>query len=83
MEGTTEQDVDTLLNGFWQYYLAEDKQLDAYSALNLESGAEWAVVQSTYRALVAEHHPDRGGNATEFMAIREAYEILQKTLTVS
>ncbi len=79
MEETTEQDVDTLLNGFWQYYLAEDRQLEAYIALGLDVGAEWPVVQARYRSLVAEHHPDRGGDAVEFMAIREAYEVLQKT----
>ena len=77
MDNTTEADVDSLLNGFWQYYLAEDKQLDAYRALDLEVGVAWPEVQSRYRSLVAKHHPDRGGNASEFMAIREAYEILQ------
>ncbi len=82
MEGMTDEDVEGLLNGFWQYYLAQDKQLDAYIALGVEVGADWSVVQARYRSLAAEHHPDRGGDAAEFMAIREAYEILQKTAVI-
>ncbi|ARN74633.1 DNA-J related domain-containing protein [Oceanicoccus sagamiensis] len=82
MEATTAADVDSLLTGFWQYYLAEDKQLEAYIALGLDAGAPWPDVQQRYRSLVAEHHPDRGGDAAKFMAIREAYEILQKTAVI-
>ena len=79
MEQTSEQDVESLLKSFWQYYLAEDKQQDAYTTLELDAGASWASVQKAYRRLVADKHPDRGGNAAEFIAIREAYEILAKT----
>ena len=79
MEQTSEQDVEMLLNSFWQYYLAEDKQQQAYATLGLNTDADWACVQETYRRLVAAKHPDRGGDAAAFIAIREAYEVLLKT----
>ncbi len=80
-ETTGEADVEQLLNSFWRYYSAVDKQREAYSALGLAMGAEWSVVQKAYRHLVADKHPDRGGSSVEFMAIREAYEILSKVHT--
>ncbi len=76
LEGTSEEDVESLLKGFWEKYHTTDKQLSAYQTLNLEPDANWQVVQRQYRRLVAENHPDRGGDAVVFMAVREAYELL-------
>ncbi|MCF6282860.1 MAG: DnaJ domain-containing protein [Candidatus Polarisedimenticolaceae bacterium] len=73
---TSASDVDELLNGFWQRYLAIDKKTDALITLGLEDDVAWISVQQSYRRLVAQHHPDRGGDHKEFIAIREAYEIL-------
>lgn len=73
---TTADDVDQLLNSFWQHYLAIDKKADALKRLGLEGNEDWAAVQQAYRRLAAEHHPDRGGDQAEFIAVREAYEIL-------
>ena len=75
---TNENDVGALLDGFWQRYMAEDKQLDAYSVLEIEPGADWSDVQKSYRSLVSVKHPDRGGDASEFATIREAYEMLAR-----
>ena len=75
-ELTSERDVDALLNSFWQYYVAGDKQLAAFQTLHLKPEAEWLMVQKAYRRLAADKHPDRGGSAEEFMAVREAYEVL-------
>ncbi|MEE8059275.1 MAG: DNA-J related domain-containing protein [Pseudomonadales bacterium] len=76
LHDTTEEDVDALLSRFWQYYLAQDKQLEAYTVLGLTAEQSWSTVQDTYRRLAAENHPDRGGDASKFMVIREAYEVL-------
>jgi hypothetical protein len=38
-------------------------------------------VKAAYRRLVAEAHPDRGGEAAEFIRIRAAFEILTAFLT--
>lgn len=35
---------------------------------------EHAIVKEAYRARVKETHPDRGGKATEFIEVREAWE---------
>lgn len=79
-EQADDKAVETLLNQFWGRYLAQDKQVDSYQCLGLEPGAEWPEVQASYRRLAAAHHPDRGGDAAEFIEIREAYEVLQATL---
>ena len=76
LEDTGEEEVERLLNSFWQYYHADDKQLQAYQVLGLEPGVEWKLVQKTYRQLASAQHPDRGGDASRFMEIREAYEVL-------
>lgn len=78
LENTSELDVDNLLNNFWQYYLADDKQLEALQLLELEQDCSWQQVQQAYRRKAGENHPDKGGDAATFMEIREAYEILRK-----
>lgn len=73
---TDDEQVSDLLKGFWQHFLAQDQHSQALAVLELEPGAAWSAVQASYRRLVALKHPDRGGNAAEFMAVREAYEVL-------
>lgn len=53
---------------------------DAYRILGLAREATPAQVKASYRRLVAEAHPDRGGEAAEFIRIRAAYEILSAFL---
>jgi DnaJ-like protein len=79
-QSTDEQSVDGLLSGFWQHYLARDKQAEAYQALLLEPGSGWGLIKKAYRRMAAECHPDRGGDAAEFMRVREAYEVLVRTV---
>ncbi|WP_101759854.1 DNA-J related domain-containing protein [Oceanicoccus sp. KOV_DT_Chl] len=81
LENTDAADVDQLLAGFWQYYVADDQQLQAYQLLGLAPDVEWSEIQGAYRRLAAEQHPDRGGDAVQFMAIREAYEVLRRLRT--
>ncbi len=49
---------------------------DAYRILGLTPDATPTQVKAAYRRLVSEAHPDRGGEAAEFIRIRAAYEIL-------
>lgn len=44
--------------------------------MGLTRDATPAEVKAAYRRLVAESHPDHGGEAAEFIRIRAAYEIL-------
>lgn len=76
LEQTSRADVEALLNGFWERYLAIDKRAEALNTLEVTGSEEWPVIQRAYRRLAAKHHPDRGGDPASFMAIREAYEIL-------
>ena len=76
-DNASEDEVKELLSNFWQMYSAQDKQQDALATLDLNSDASWDCVKRVYRRLVAEHHPDKGGNDARFIEIREAYEVLK------
>ena len=73
---TSTQEVEALLADFWRGYAVGDKLQQAYKQLNLSADVDWVTVKKTYRSLIAARHPDKGGDALEFMAIREAYEVL-------
>ncbi|OFW57089.1 MAG: hypothetical protein A2133_06220 [Actinobacteria bacterium RBG_16_64_13] len=53
---------------------------EAYQALCLPRDATAAQVKGAYRRMVSEAHPDRGGQAAEFIRVRAAYEILSAFL---
>ena len=53
---------------------------EAYECLGLPRGAGPAEVKAAYRARVGDAHPDRGGDASTFIKIRAAYEILSAFL---
>ena len=52
---------------------------EAYSTLGLQDGSEAALVRSAFKQLAKMHHPDRGGDATNFQEISEAYAVLLGT----
>lgn len=50
----------------------------AFAALGLEPGADRAAVESAYRRLIKDHHPDRaGGDAARAAEINRAYRELR------
>lgn len=69
--------VDALLTSFWQRFYAHDEQGVALEILELDADADWLLIKQQYRRLAARAHPDRGGDQAQFLAIREAYEILR------
>ncbi len=75
---TTHGDVDSMLNRFWERYLALDKRLAALQTLELPADASWEAVKQAYRRLAARHHPDKGGAPARFRDIRGAYEVLMR-----
>ncbi|MCR8921463.1 DnaJ domain-containing protein [Dasania sp. GY-MA-18] len=77
---TDEGDVQQLLTGFWQRYLAEDKQVEAYQQLGLPVDASWQEVKLAYRRLAKQYHPDHGGDHEQFIALRSAFEVLAQVL---
>ena len=76
-ENTSKQDVNDLLNGFWDRFYSLDKKTQALGVFELELDASFDDVKLAYRRLVLLHHPDKGGGQDRFIEIREAYEVLK------
>jgi len=47
-----------------------------YKELGLDKNATKSEIKSSYRSLVKQHHPDAGGEKERFLAIQNAWEIL-------
>lgn len=47
-----------------------------YEMLGLEKGAEPTEIKRSYRRKAMSMHPDKGGDAEQFKALSEAYEVL-------
>ncbi len=78
LSGTTDEDVANLISTFWQRYRTHVDATDAWEILGLEPGTNWKTIKDTYRRLIADKHPDRGGKSGDFILLREAYEVLRK-----
>ena len=61
------------------------KLLDAYKVLGLSYGCDFALIKSTYKRLLKEHHPDKHGASPEAQKkatatsarINDAYRVLE------
>lgn len=51
-------------------------EIEARALLNVAEDASPENIKAAYRALCHEHHPDKGGNPTTFLLVKEAYELL-------
>lgn len=49
----------------------------ARGVLGIQEGVSWNDVKKQYKALSAQHHPDRGGDASRFKNVQKAFEILK------
>lgn len=54
-------------------------RMDYYSILGVPKGASDDEIKKAYRKLAMKHHPDRGGDQTQFQKIQEAYATLGDT----
>jgi len=50
--------------------------MDYYSLLGVNRNASQDEIKKAYKKACMQHHPDRGGNESEFKKINEAYETL-------
>ena len=50
---------------------------DYYETLGVKAEASKPEITKAFRKLAQKHHPDRGGNETEFKKINEAYDTLK------
>lgn len=62
-----------------QAILAHLKASEAYTVLGVEPGASEAELTRAYKAAAMKAHPDKGGDAEQFKAIRAAYERILST----
>ena len=50
----------------------------AHATLGVDPGADWDAVESAYKRLIKQHHPDRaGGDARRAAEINRAYRELR------
>ncbi|XP_022705493.1 dnaJ homolog subfamily C member 4-like isoform X1 [Varroa jacobsoni] len=57
----------------------EGKKPDYYKVLDVGSRSSIKDIRKAYMRLCQIHHPDKGGCATKFAQLQEAYEVLSKT----
>ena len=81
---TTQQDIETLLHDFWRRYSAQpalsaQMRCQALATLGLTDTATYPMIRQRWKQLALQHHPDRQGDALQFMAIRLAWEQLRDT----
>lgn len=70
--------VAELLAGFWQRFHHLDEKSEALAVLGLEeSEANLAQIKQRYQQRVHQLHPDKGGDANAFQAVKRAYEVLK------
>jgi len=74
---TTEANVNKVFDSFWQRFASVDEQTMALRTLRLKADASRYEITRSYRELIAQHHPDRGGDTETFIHIRQAYELLR------
>lgn len=77
LAATDGEAVADLLSRFWARYAAHDRRGEALAVLQLDADADAEAIKRQYRRLAAATHPDRGGDAAQFLAIRAAYETLR------
>lgn len=75
---TTEDDVNELLTSFWEGFTAHESKHQDLSTLGLPPDASYAEVKQQFRQLAQEAHPDKGGNADEFIKLSQAKANLDK-----
>jgi hypothetical protein len=57
------------------------RPVDPHALLGVAPGASLEEVKAAFRRKALEHHPDRGGDAAAFIAMKRAYDRLVRRLT--
>ncbi|AWL12351.1 hypothetical protein HMF8227_01881 [Saliniradius amylolyticus] len=80
LEKTGVNDVEQLLNGFWQNMdacLSDEERLTALSELGLDADASEQSIKRQYRKLMHQYHPDKhGGSLSKSQSLTAAYRKL-------
>jgi hypothetical protein len=72
----TEEDIEALLNSFWERMLLVNFEDSDLATLGLVHPVTVAEIKQRYRQLSQQHHPDKGGDADRFVEIQQAYQRL-------
>ncbi len=76
LDNTTAGEIDKMLDDFWRRYLSPVERVSALSILGLKDPVDDQTVKRSYRKLVMEHHPDRGGETERLQSLNEAIRVL-------
>ncbi|GAB4349637.1 MAG: DNA-J related domain-containing protein [Gammaproteobacteria bacterium] len=79
LQQTRPDEVERLLASFWLRLAGSERRQAALELFGLDDPVDRETVRRQYRRLAMQHHPDRGGDASRFQALRQAYEILCST----
>ena len=63
------------------FRLSELNENNPYNCLDVSQSASEEEIRKAYKKLIIINHPDKGGDATKFNRIHEAYQILSNTIT--
>jgi hypothetical protein len=74
---TTEADVTRLLDQFWKSYFNDGQKQAALAVLGLSEPTDFTGIKKQYRRLAMKHHPDRGGDADQLIAVHQAMSCLE------
>ncbi len=75
---TGREEVEALLNGFWDDLAADGQREAALAELELVEPTDFPSIKRQYRRLAMCHHPDRGGDGERLRAINRAMTILER-----
>ncbi len=75
---TSADDVEALIDSFWRRLSAAEDKQQALAVFDLEESADFDSIKQRYRQLSRQHHPDKGGDTTEFQRINQAMETLRR-----
>lgn len=73
--------VQQAFTGFAQLAAPDTVQYDPWEVLGLSGSCSLLQVEAAFRKKAIEHHPDRGGDPTEFQKLVIARDLLRKRLT--
>ncbi|VAX11724.1 hypothetical protein MNBD_GAMMA25-2141 [hydrothermal vent metagenome] len=79
LETTDEEEVAELLANFWRRLHNGDGRRTALNELGLCDPVDDKTIKQTWRQLVMQHHPDRGGDKTRLQIINSAMDWLRKS----
>ena len=78
LQDVTLTDVQNLLGQFWTRYFANEKQHEALQVMGLSQPVTQSEIETRYRKLAMQLHPDKGGDGDEFVALQQAVDILRQ-----